>query len=133
MTNLDVGAPLPLSIGLAADLLHDVKELRLAMQKEVDAVQAREREIREYIIENLSKSDDSGAAGKRYRAQIVTKQSVKVNDWGILWSWARKNDRLDAFQKRLNETMAKDWMESEQRVLPGTEVINIPEVSITKI
>ncbi len=133
MTNLEVGAPLPESIGRCADLYSEVRALRLAMDKEVDAVKKRESEIREHIINSLSKSDDTGAAGLKYRAQIVMKKTVKVNEWPVLWSWAKKNDRMDTFQKRLNETMAKDFLEQEGRVLPGCEVINVPDVSITKI
>lgn len=131
--NYEVGAPLPASIGRCADLYAEVRETRLAMDKEVELVKKRESEIREHIINSLSKSDDSGAAGLRYRAQIVVKKTVKVNEWPVLWSWARKNDRLDVFQKRINETLAKDFLENEGRPLPGTEVINVPEVSITKI
>ena len=70
---LAVGSPLPKSIGLCADLYSDVRALRLMMEKEVEAVQARETEVKNFIIDNLSKSDDTGAAGKRFRAQIVMK------------------------------------------------------------
>jgi hypothetical protein len=133
MIALERGAPLPDSIGRCADEYAEVRALRLAMDKEVEKVKARESEIREHIINNLSKSDDTGAAGLKYRAQIVQKNAVRVLDWGVLWSWAKKNDRMDTFQKRINETMAKDWMEAENRVLPGTEVVRVPDVSITKI
>lgn len=137
MTSLDKGAPLPESIGRCADLYKEVQELRLAMDKEVERVKARETEIREHIINTLSKSDDTGAAGLRYRAQIVMKKSVRVSDeaggWGALHSWIRKNDRFDVLQKRLNSTAAADFLEAEGRPLPGCEVINAPDVSITKI
>jgi hypothetical protein len=127
------GSPLPTSVGRCADLYAEVREVRLAMDKEVEAVKKRESEIREHIINNLSKSDDTGAAGLRYRAQIIVKEEVKVVDWGVLWSWAKKNDRSDTYQKRINTTMAKDWMKEEGRVLPGTEKILVPDISIQKI
>lgn len=131
--NFQVGAPLPASIGRCADLYKEVRDLRLAMEKEVEAVKRRETEIREYIIDNLSKSADTGAAGLKYRAQIVVKDVVKVNDWGVLHAWIRKNDRFDMLQKRLSEKAAADWMEEEKRLLPGTEVLKVPDVSVTKI
>ena len=124
---------MPRSIGACADLLHDVRELRLTMQKEVDEVAAREKEVREYIIDNLSKSDDTGAAGLRYRAQIKMKRAVKLVDWGVLCSWIRKNDRFDVLHKRLSESPVLEWCEENARPLPGTEVFNVPDVSITKI
>lgn len=133
MSNLAVGSPLPKSIGACADLYNDVRTVRLAMDKEAKAVKDRETEIREHIIANLGKSEDTGAAGKRYRAQIVVKDVVRVVDWGLLHSWIRKNDRFDMLQKRLGETAATDWIAEEKRMLPGCEVIKVPDVSITKI
>jgi hypothetical protein len=125
--------PIPESIGRTADEYAAARELRLAMEKEVDIVKKRESELRESIIDRLSKSDDTGAAGLRYRAQIVIKEAVKVADWGVLHAWIRKNDRFDMLQKRINETAAKDWAAEEKRLLPGTEMVKVPDVSITKI
>lgn len=133
LTRLDKGYALPPSIGRCADEYAEVRAIRLAMDKEVERVKARETELREHIIANLSKSSDTGAAGLRYRAQIVLKRVPKVMDWGVVWSWAKKNDRLDIFQKRLNETAAKDFEDAEKRPVPGTEIVNVPDVSITKI
>lgn len=136
MNPLSVGAPLPNSIGRCADLYAAVRGLRLQMDKEVEAVKARETEIREHIINNLSKSQDTGAAGLKYRAQIVMKRAVKVADWPVFHSWVRKNDRFDMLQKRLSDKAVADWMDDAQnagRLLPGTEALNVPDVSITKI
>jgi hypothetical protein len=133
MNNLENGAPLPKSIGACADLYKQVQTLRLAMDKEVEAVKARETEIKDYIIANLSKSEDTGAAGKFYRAQIVEKTKARVADWGVFTSWVKKNDRFDCLQKRLSDTAVADTMEKEERVLPGLELVIIKDVSITKI
>lgn len=131
-TPLDVGGPLPKAIGLCADLYSDVRALRLMMEKEVAAVQARETEIKEHIIFNLSKSDDTGAAGKRYRAQIVMKEVPKLSDWSVFTQYVMDNDRFDLVQKRLGEKAVTDMWEAGVAV-PGVEKMNIPNVSITKI
>lgn len=133
MNALTVGAPIPESIGRTADEYAEVRELRLEMQKQVDEVKARESELRESIINRLSKSEDTGAAGLRYRAQVVSKRTFKVSDWGVLYSWIKKNDRFDMLQKRLADAAAKEFAEVENRNVPGTEVVNVPDVSITKI
>jgi hypothetical protein len=134
--NLTKGAPLPKSIGLRADLYSDIRAVRLAMEKEVAAVKEREAEVRESIIEDLSKSDDTGAAGKRYRAQIVTKIVPKVAEgadgWPKLWAFIAKNNRFDLLQKRVGEKAVADMWEAGEMV-PGIEKMRIPEVSITKI
>jgi hypothetical protein len=126
------GAPLPQSIGLCADLYAEVREIRLAMQKHTDMVRARETEIREHIIANLSKSDDTGAAGKRYRAQVVTKVQPSLKDWDLLTGYILRNKRFDLLQRRLSDKAVKD-MWDDGILVPGVERFNAVDVSITKI
>lgn len=147
MNHLTPGAPLPVSLGRCADLYRDVRDLRLAMEKQVDDIKARETEIREHLIANLDKSrkagGDTGAAGLKFRAQVVDKTHYHImganpetgaSGWGILTSWIRKNDRFDLLQKRINEKAAADFAEqNEGRVIPGLERVQIPELSVTKL
>jgi len=138
MSNRDimkVGSPLPTSMGRCADLYHDIRDLRLAMENEVKEIKARENEIKEHLINNLTKGEDTGAAGLRYRAQIVTKRKpiLSPDGWGPFTSWIRKNDRFDMLQKRLSDKAVMDFQEEEGRLLPGLEIMNVPDVSITKI
>lgn len=126
------GSPLPASIGLCADLYHDVRTMRLAIEKVAEGVAAREKEIKDYIINNLSKSDDTGAAGKRYRAQIVTKTTPAAADWAKIHAYVAENDRFDLLQKRLSDKAIQDMWEAGEEV-PGVERFNAINVSITKL
>ena len=132
MNNLELGAPLPTSIGRCADLYAEVRALRLAMEKETEEVKKRETEIREHIIENLSKSDDTGASGLKYRAQIVMKVKPKLADWQAFTGYILEYDRFDLVQKRVGEKAVEDMWDAGEAV-PGIEKMNIPDVSITKI
>lgn len=127
-----VGAPIPASIGLTADAYSEVRELRLAMQKIVEAVKDRENELKESIIQRLSKSDDTGAAGKKYRAQIVTKEVPTLKDWDALTKFIVQENRFDLIYKRIAEKPIRDMWEHGEAV-PGVESFNVVEVSITKI
>ena len=126
------GSEMPPSIGLCADLYAEVREIRLAMQKHVDAVKSRESEVREHIIANLSKSDDTGAAGKKYRAQIVMKDTPRLKDWDAFTEFVAKAKRFDLMQKRLSDKAVKDVWDSGETV-PGVEAFKAIDVSITKI
>lgn len=126
------GSPLPNSIGACADLFHDVQELRRAMAKEVEAVERREREIKNHIIDNLSKSDDTGAAGLRYRAQIVTKTVPAAEDWDKIRAYVAQTGRFDLLQNRLSDKAVTDmWEEGEE--VPGIGRFNSVSVSIKKL
>jgi len=131
-TQYKVGSEIPESVGLTADLYKEVSDLRLAMQKVVDEMKARESELRESIINRLSKSDDTGAAGKRYRAQIVTKLKPGLKDWDKFRSFVEKSGRWDLIQKRISERAVLDILE-EGGSVPGIERFNAVGVSITKI
>jgi hypothetical protein len=102
------------------------------MEKEVERVKARETELREHIIANLSKSDDTGAAGLRYRAQIVTKDVPRAVDWPAMHAYVQKTGRFDLLQKRLGEKAVMD-MVADGQPIPGVEIVKVPDVSITKI
>jgi hypothetical protein len=129
---LEKGGPIPRSIGRTADLYSDVRALRLSMEKEVEKIKARETELREYIIANLSKSDDTGAAGLKYRAQIVMKDVPRAMDWPQVHAFIQKTGRFDLLQKRLGEKAVMDMVEQGEQI-PGVEVVHVPDVSITKI
>lgn len=126
------GAPLPASLGRCVDLYKEVRDVRLAMDKEVEAVKARENEIKEHLIANLTK-EDSGAAGLRYRAQRVEKTVYVVRDWPAFWAMVLESGRTDFVQKRISDKAVADYVEQEQELLPGTERLIVPDVSITKI
>ncbi len=129
-----VGNALPSALGAAADLYHEVREIRLAMQKEVDAVEAREKEIKGYIIDNGStREGETGWSGLRYRAQIVPKDNVKVADWPTFYTWIMANERLDLLEKRLAKTAASDYVEATKAYPPGTEKFIYKDLSVTKI
>lgn len=126
------GSPLPASLGRCADLYKEVRDMRLAMEKETDAVHARENEIKEHLVSNLSK-EDSGAAGLKYRAQRTETTKYVVKDWPALWGWIFANKRSDMMQKRVSDKAVADYVEAEDKLLPGMERFTAIDVSITKI
>lgn len=131
-TSLKVGDPLPKSIGRCADAYHEVRELRLAMAKEVDVIAKREREIHEHILENLSASDDTGASGLRYKALVITSVKPQAKDWEEIYDWISENDRFDLLGKSLNSRTVEELWENEVTI-PGVGKVNVKKLSITKI
>jgi hypothetical protein len=129
---LKVGAPCPASLGACADLLHDVRELRLEMQRQTDAIEAREKEVRAWIIDHASATDTT-FGGQRYVAQVYKETEPTIQDWGVFCAWVRKNDRFDLLQKRLSTKAVDETQETEGRILPGLTQIHVSKVSLTKL
>lgn len=130
--SLKVGAPLPKSLGACADAYHEVRSLRLAMEKEVDPIQAREAEIKAHIIDNLSVKEDTGAAGQHHRAQIKIEEQPTVEDWELLYDFVVEEDRFDLIGKSLGMKAAKEMHAAGEKI-PGVGKITVKKLSITKI
>lgn len=134
---MQVGKPLPQSIGRCADLYHDIREIRLAMEKEVAEIKARENEVQDHMINTLSAGDDTGAAGLRYRAQVVTKRKPRLlgDGWPTFFTWVNKHGYLNMVQKRINEKALEEWLADnpDRPTAPGTEMVNVKSLSVTKI
>lgn len=129
----NVGGPLPNSLGAMADLYAEVRDLRLAMQKATDEVKARETEVQKLLLSALLESPDSGAAGDKYRVQLVKKTHFNAKDWPVLHDWIRQNGMFELLQKRLSETAVKELYEQYNQLPPGVEQTEVDGLSFSKV
>lgn len=126
------GAPLPDSPGRCADLFKEVEALYRDMKSETDAVGDRMSEIKEHLIQTLSKSDDTGAAGLKYRVQVKSDAKPSAKDWDLIYKYIAEKDRFDLLQRRLSDRAVMDILDQEGK-MPGVERVHVPKLSITKI
>lgn len=125
--------PFPKSMGACADLLADTREKRLAADKVAEALKAEENRLKEHIINSLDKSS-TGAAGKHHMVRVIIKQKPQVREWDKFYAYVHKNKAFDLLQRRLSETAIIDrMMEARGKKLPGIEMFNTVDVSLTKV
>jgi len=129
---LEKGGPMPASLGRCADLLYDVKQLRLEMQRQTDEIKARETEITNHIISNAN-ADNQAFGGQHHIAKIVKEEEPVIEDWGVFCSWVRKNDRFDLIQKRINSKAVSEVNATQGRSLPGLGTFTAVKISLTKL
>lgn len=127
----------PKNMALCADEFYKLREKRLAMQKEVDAIEAMEGACREQLINNLPKSEASGIAGKLCRVAVENKEIVRVTDWDAFWGFIvtefKKNRGVSGIlQRRVNENMVKELWAAKRKV-PGTESMDVPVLRCNKL
>ena len=121
----------PKSMGLCADRLYELRKKRLEEQKKVEAIEAEEKALKEHIIENLPKSQLTGASGKVANVKIVPKEIPQIQDIEALYGFIRKTKRTDLLQKRLNESAIKDLIDSG-KTPPGVILFPTKSISLTK-
>ncbi len=129
--------PLPKTLAGCADELYTIRQQRFALQKQVEAIQARESQLSEELINKLPKSAASGIAGKVARVTIETKTVCQVVDWDKVNDYiiknAKKNPGVFAlYQRRIGESAVKEMWEAGKSV-PGVEPMEVPRVSLNKL
>jgi hypothetical protein len=122
---------LPKSLGACVDLAHDLREKRLTMQKEVDAVEAQEKFVREHIIKSVPKGD-SGAVGKRFKGVVLTEDIPQVEDWDVFYRHISKTKSFDLLNRAVNrKAVSERW--ADKKAVPGVKVFKAVKLSITKV
>lgn len=122
----------PKSIGVCADKLYEIRQKRLAMQKEVDAVEAEEKALKEHIINTLPKSEATGASGKLARVTVITKEVPQVEDWETFYKHIKKSGQFELLGKRLSDAAIKERWEAGKEV-PGITHFKAVTLSLNKV
>lgn len=122
----------PKALGSCADKLYELREKRLAMQKEVDAVEAEEKALKEHIINTLPKSEASGISGKVANVKVVTKEVPNLEDQEQFFKYLKKTGDFDLIQRRLNAAAVQARWEAGKEV-PGVNHFTAVTVSLTKV
>lgn len=122
----------PKTVGACADLLFELRAKKSEAKKKVDEIEAQEKAVKDFLIENLPKSSQTGAVGKLAKAQVVTKQEPQVEDWDALYAHISKTKSWDLLQRRLSTGAIKERWENKKQV-PGVGVFPVVSVSVTKV
>lgn len=135
----------PKTLAQAADRLFETRQKRLALQKQVDAMQADETALKMHLLENLPKDKASGIAGKLARVTAVTKDVPRVEDWSKVYdhivaeynSHKRKKDGLQAGAfALLGRTIGKKAVEeawNAGKTVPGVGTFTVNDISVNKV
>lgn len=110
-----------------------VREIRLAMEKEVERVKAYERAIENSLIADIPR-DSAGVFGLQFKAQRTEKETVRVSPegWPVLASYIAQTGRFDFMQKRINPAAIKEMLDAGHQV-PGVERFIEVGLSVTKV
>jgi hypothetical protein len=122
----------PKTIGPALDLLHKVREGRKALAAKAEAEKAQEALIEVRILEMFKKGDLEGAAGKQAKASIKRSPVPVIEDFNLTWTWAKKNDAPEIFQRRLSSEACRERWDQGQTI-PGVGTFDKVSLHLTPI
>lgn len=122
---------IPKDLGAVADLYGEARAARLTMQKEVEALEEKEKTLRAYLIDNLPKSKAEGITGKKWRATISVRTVPTAENWDSIQKYIKKNDAFDLLQRRLSpEAVTARW--EAGKTIPGVGKIDVKSISLNK-
>lgn len=123
---------IPKTIGACADLLYELKQQRLAMQKEVDAVAEFEAKLKAHVINTLPKHDQTGAIGKLAKVTVVTKQVPQLQDQEAFYKWLKRTGEFDLLPSGVSRKAVEERWQAGKKV-PGVEPFTAVTVSLNKL
>lgn len=123
---------IPKNPGAAADLLYTTREDRLRLAKIVTAMEDFEKLLRQDFIDNLSKKDSTGVAGKKARVQIVTEDQPVVQDWDEFYKHIKKKGEFDLLNRAVNRSAVRARWDNG-KAIPGVGSFTVSKVSVTKV
>ncbi len=120
-----------MSIGNMIDSLYDLRQQRLNLQKQVDALKEQETALREAILFELDMNGLAKASGSHATAGVTLAIQPSVEDWDAVYGFIKQHERFDLLQKRLSTTAWRELVDEGVHV-PGTFVTEVRDVSLTK-
>jgi hypothetical protein len=131
--SLELGAPLPISLGDCADALAEIRALRLELEHKAEAVKKREDEIQEHIIASIEATPGTtGVVGLRYKAQIKEVRTPVIDDWNSFTAWVIKTGQTQVLYKRVNAKAVAEMEEAKQPIPDGVGMKVDKKLSLTK-
>jgi hypothetical protein len=121
----------PAQLSGLADHWNATRTQRLAMQKEVDALQANETKLKEQLITYLLESGSTAIGGQTGTAKLVHKKEPTVADWDALWAHIQQTGEFELLYRRMNAASVKERWEAGETV-PGVQSIDVTNISWSK-
>ena len=123
---------IPKTKGALVDRLYEVKQQRLALQRQVAAIQEEETALAEAVINTLPSSDLTGIVGKVGKATVVVGETYQVENWDALYKYVVKNKAFELLQRKLSTKAIEERIESGNKI-PGVKKFKYKKVSISKV
>lgn len=120
-------------MGVLADDLHKLRELRLTLQKVVDAIKREETRLTDHIIDNVDMETESGVMGAHYKAMVMRENVPIIEDTDAFYAYVKKHGAFHFLTKALNRSAIRDAMENTKKGVPGIGTFSAKKISLTKV
>lgn len=114
-----------------ADAWQSKRQERLALQKQVDALQKEENDFKAQLIQGLQAATIRAIGGALGTATLTRKREPAMADWDTLYAHIQATGEFDLMYRRVNAAAVKERWEHGVEV-PGVQAIEITDLSWSK-
>jgi 3-polyprenyl-4-hydroxybenzoate decarboxylase len=121
----------PKQLGEHADEYKKVRDERLAADKVVKELAAREQAIYAMLVQQMRLQEITSVGGKVATVSIpVDPENVPaVTDWSAYWQYAKENNAPEMFERRPGKAACKERWEAGE-IIPGVEKFPVYKLTI---
>lgn len=121
------------TIGQLIDAMFRVREKKKLVQKQVDELGHKQREIEEHLIEALASQDSRKGEGNLASASISTAIQPVAKDWEKIDRFILRHGEIQLLQRRLKIERYRELLEERPRGVPGVEPFEKKTVHLRKL
>lgn len=123
---------IPKKLAEVADLYYQTRDERLAKEKEAAAIQEREKLLKDYLIDNLPKSQAGGITGKLARVEISKRPVPALEDPKKFFAYAHRKGNEDLVKETMVQSSVQARWEAGKTV-PGVGTFTVIGLSLHKL
>lgn len=122
----------PKKLGACADLAYDMRESRLAVEEQAEAMKKEEAKLKEHILGLLKEQGLDSGTGSRATVSLSSITVPRVTDWDAFYAFIHKKKAYELLERRPSRSAYKERLEAGV-VVPGVEPQPVVNLSITKV
>ncbi len=123
---------LPPSLGACADLYADLRDDRLAKDRESAVLERKEKFVKTFLTTRLAKGDDRGAVGRHHRVHVESEDVYQVEDWEKFYAHIKKTGDFTLLNRALNSTAVEEQIAAGKKI-PGVRAVPVLKLRLHKL
>ena len=123
--------PKTLELTALIDNYCELRDTRLAAQREVDQIARQETEAKQTLIKALQSQELSAAASAKYLVKYKLEDKPIASNWDDIYRYIQDTGSFDLLQRRLLESAVKARWEDDEE-LPGITTYPVDKLTVSK-
>lgn len=119
-------------LGACVDLYEEARRRRLEIQGEAQSFAELESRLREFLIDNVGKSNTAGVTGRTHRVSVKVKSVPRIEDEAKFMAAAKRKGNEDLLKQTINDAAIRERWDAG-KTIPGVGTFEVVSLSLNKL